>query len=285
MTSRTTRPIRIGVQVAPQHASYATLRDTAAELEQLGVDVIFNWDHFFPLSGDPDGRHFESWTMLAALAEQTSTVQLGALVNCNSYRNPNLQADMARTIDHISAGPDGVGRFIFGTGSGWFERDYDEYGYEFGTAGSRLDALARDLPIIRSRWEKLNPPPTRRIPVLIGGGGEKKTLRIVAEHADIWHSFSDAPTLKRKLGILARHGEEVGRDVSEIEISTKLGSRMSVADADEQVALDVSLFTIELRHPEYDFDSIRNWLSCEISTIPDSFLPAFDESAPEHPFR
>jgi probable F420-dependent oxidoreductase len=267
MTTRTTpnirplRPIRIGVQVAPQHASYGELRDAAAELEQLGVDVLFNWDHFFPLSGDPDGRHYESWTMLAALAEQTSTIQLGSLVNCNSYRNPNLQADMARTIDHISAGPDGVGRFVFGTGSGWFERDFDEYGYEFGTAGSRLDALARDLPIIRSRWSKLNPPPTRPIPILIGGGGEKKTLRIVAEHADIWHSFSDAATLERKLGILAQHGDDVGRDVTEIEISTKLGSRMTVADADDLVALGASLFTIELRRPEYDFAAIRGWLA------------------------
>jgi probable F420-dependent oxidoreductase len=257
----TSRPIRIGVQLAPQHASYPQLRDAAAQLEDLGIDILFTWDHFFPLSGDPDGRHFESWTMLAALAEQTSRVELGALVNCNSYRNANLQADMARTIDHISARDGRPGRFIFGTGSGWFERDYDEYGYEFGTAGSRLDALAHDLPIIRSRWSKLNPPPTRNIPVLIGGGGEKKTLRIVAEHADIWHSFSDVPTLERKLGILARHGEEVGRDTSEIEISTKLGSRTTVADADELVALGASLFTIELRQPEYDFGSIREWLA------------------------
>ena len=261
MTTCAARPIRIGVQLAPQHAGYAKLRDTAAELEDLGIDVLFTWDHFFPLSGDPDGRHFESWTMLAALAEQTSRVELGALVNCNSYRNANLQADMARTIDHISAGDNGAGRFIFGTGAGWFERDYEEYGYEFGTAGGRLDALARDLPIIRSRWSKLNPPPTRRIPVLIGGGGEKKTLRIVAEHADIWHSFSDAATLERKLRILAKHGDEVGRDTSEIEISTKLGSRMTVADADELVALGASLFTIELRQPEYDFAAIRDWLS------------------------
>ena len=256
----TNRPIRIGVQLAPQHASYAKLRDTAAQLEDLGVDILFTWDHFFPLSGDPDGQHFESWTLLAAMAEQTSRVQLGALVNCNSYRNPNLQADMARTVDHISAGPDGVGRFIFGTGAGWFQRDYDEYGYEFGTAGSRLDALARDLPIIRDRWSKLSPPPTRPIPVLIGGGGERKTLRIVAEHADIWHSFSDAPTLQRKLAILARHGEEVGRDTSEIEISTKLGARMTVADADEMVALGTTLFTIELRRPEYDLAAVRSWL-------------------------
>jgi probable F420-dependent oxidoreductase len=263
----TTRPIRIGVQLAPQHAPFERIRDAAAELEELGADILFNWDHFYPLSGEPDGLHFESWTMLAALAEQTSRVEIGALVNCNSYRNANLQADMARTIDHISA-KGGEGRFIFGTGSGWFERDYDEYGYEFGTAGSRLNALARDLPVIRDRWSKLNPAPTRDIPVLIGGGGEKKTLRIVAEHANIWHSFSDAATLERKLGILAEHGRAVGRDTSEIEISTEVG-RMPVGTsggavgtsaADELVDLGASLFTIGLTGPEYDIERVKPWL-------------------------
>ena len=255
MTSPTKRPVRIGVQIAPQHALYPKIRETAAALEELGVDILFNWDHFYPLSGEPDGLHFESWTMLAALAEQTSRVEIGALVNCNSYRNANLQADMARTIDHISDG-----RFIFGTGSGWFERDYDEYGYDFGTVGTRLDALARDLPIIEDRWTKLNPAPTRKIPVLIGGGGEKKTLRIVAKHADIWHSFSDAATLERKLGILAEHGEVVGRDVSEIEISTEIGKR-SIDEVEAQYALGATLFTIGITGPDYDISGVADWLA------------------------
>jgi len=255
MTSPNTRPVRIGVQIAPQHALYPKIRETAAALEEMGVDILFNWDHFYPLSGEPDGLHFESWTMLAALAEQTSRVELGALVNCNSYRNANLQADMARTIDHISDG-----RFIFGTGSGWFERDYDEYGYDFGTVGTRLDALARDLPIIEDRWSRLNPAPTRKIPVLIGGGGEKKTLRIVAKHADIWHSFSDAATLERKLGILAEHGAAVGRDVSEIEISTEIGKR-SIDEVEAQYALGATLFTVGISGPDYDISAIPDWLA------------------------
>jgi probable F420-dependent oxidoreductase len=255
MAEATRRPIRLGVQVAPQHSLYPNIRDTVAALEDAGVDIVFNWDHFYPLSGDPDGLHFESWTMLAAIAEQTSRVQLGALVNCNSYRNADLQADMARTIDHISGG-----RFIFGTGSGWFEKDYDNYGYEFGTVGERLDALAESLPRIEARWAKLNPPPTRHIPVLIGGGGEKKTLKLVAKHADIWHSFSDASTLKRKLAILAEHGEAVGRNVNEIEISTELRDR-SEADAAEQVELGVTTFTLGITGPEYDLAKVKKWLA------------------------
>lgn len=258
------RPLRIGVQIAPQHASYAEMRDCVARLEDMGVDIVFNWDHFFPLSGDRDGRHYEAWTMLAAMAEQTSRVEFGPLVNCNSYRNADLQADMARTIDHISA-QNGVGRFIFGTGSGWAQRDYDEYGYEFGTAGSRLDALAEDLPKIRARWEALNPVPTRRIPILIGGGGERKTLKIVAEHADIWHSFADPESMAHKIGVLQNWCAEVGRDPDEIELSTgvsirDLGSdRISVLD--QHYGLGVRLVQAPIGGPEFDYEPVTRLLA------------------------
>ncbi|MET1052977.1 MAG: LLM class F420-dependent oxidoreductase [Mycetocola sp.] len=255
MSSSQSRPVRIGVQIAPQHAPYTAIRDTVAELEDLGVDILFNWDHFFPLSGDPDGLHFEAWTMLGAWAEQTSRVEFGSLVNCNSYRNANLQADMARTLDHISGG-----RFIFGTGAGWFERDYDEYGYEFGTPGSRIAALAEALPVITDRWTKLNPPPTRTIPIMIGGGGVKKTLRIVAEHADIWHSFSTPEVLSEKLAILSQHGEAVGRDISEIEVSTELRGR-DEATADQLLELGTTMFTLGISGPDHDLAPVRRWLA------------------------
>jgi probable F420-dependent oxidoreductase len=266
----TVRPIRIGVQLHPQHAAYADLRRACAQLDDLGVDVIFNWDHFYPLYGEADGAHFECWTMLAAWAEATQRAQIGALVTCNSYRNPQLLADMARTVDHISARDGGPGRLILGIGSGWFERDYAEYGYDFGTAGGRLDALARDLPLIKGRWAQLNPAPTRDIPVLIGGGGERKTLRIVAEHADIWHGFGDAETIAHKHAVLDQWCARLGREPAEIERSAGVSPKPGrfpedvedyAASAEELYAVGTRLFTVGLNGPDYDLGPVRDLLA------------------------
>jgi probable F420-dependent oxidoreductase len=247
--------VRIGVQLQPQHADYSEIRRAVAEAEEAGADIIFNWDHFFPLYGPPDGKHLECWTMLGAWAEATSRAEIGALVTCNSYRNPELLADMARTVDNISGG-----RLILGIGAGWFEKDYHEYGYEFGSAGTRLAALRDALPRIKRRWSKLNPPPTRKIPILVGGGGERKTLRYTAEHADIWHGFGDADRITHKCEVLDRWCAEVGRDPAEIVRSTKV--ERSPADvADGLLKAGVGLFTISATGPRYDIGLARDWIA------------------------
>ncbi|WP_145227382.1 LLM class F420-dependent oxidoreductase [Rudaeicoccus suwonensis] len=258
------RPVRIGVQLQPQHAPYSAIRDAVRRAEDLGVDVAFNWDHFYPLYGEPEGMHFECWTMLSAWAEQTSRVEIGALVTCNSYRNPDLLADMARTVDHISDG-----RLILGIGSGWFEKDYESYGFEFGTAGGRLDDLANALPRIEARFEALNPAPTRKIPVLIGGGGEKKTLRLVAQHADIWHTFADPEVLSHKLEVLRGHCDSVGRDLNDIEVSVGVGGRGrdggQAGEPEEEgsplLDLGARLFTVGTGGPDYDMSVLEKWIA------------------------
>jgi probable F420-dependent oxidoreductase len=256
-----TFPIRIGVQLQPQQApEYDNIRDAVRRCEDIGVNVAFNWDHFFPLYGDPDGPHFECWTMLGAWAEQTSRIGIGALVTCNSYRNPDLLADMARTVDHICGG-----RLILGIGAGWKERDYTEYGYEFGTAGGRLDDLGVALPRITARFGKLNPAPTHHIPILIGGQGEQKTLRLVAEHADVWHGFVDRDTYPRKAEILARHCAAVGRDPATIERSAGVsatGLDALLAEADGMADLGVTMLTVGSNGPDYDLthaDALCRW--------------------------
>jgi probable F420-dependent oxidoreductase len=240
-----THEIRIGVQLQPQHApDYRLIRDAVRRFEDAGVDVVFNWDHFYPLYGDPDGAHFECWTMLGAFAEQTERVQIGALVTCVGYRNPDLLADMARTVDHISGG-----RLILGIGAGWFQKDYDNYGYDFGTAGSRLALLKQGLARVVTRLGELNPAPAHRIPILIGGGGERKTLRLVAEHADTWHAFGPLPELSHKAGVLAEHCAAVGTDPARIERST---SWRGVEEAGQFVDAGITMFTVGVGGPDYD---------------------------------
>lgn len=249
-------PVRIAVQLRPQHGDYRDIRAAAVRAEEMGVDAVFNWDHFFPLYGDPDGKHFECWTMLASFAEVTEQVEIGALVTCYSYRNAHLLADMARTVDHISEG-----RLILGLGAGWFEKDYTEYEYPFGTGGTRLRDFESGLYRITKRLRLLNPPPVRDIPKLIGGMGEKHTMRLAGQYADIWHGFGGPETLTRKNRILDEWCREAGRDPAEVERSIEVNEVEDIDRADGLLAAGATLFTLSINGPRYDLSAVPEWLA------------------------
>jgi len=251
--------IRLGVQLHPQHCTYPELAQAAQQADAMGFDTLFTWDHFYPLYGTADapfgpdlpeeartapehGGHFEGWSLLAAFAAITRQIEIGMLVSCNSYRNPELLADIARTVDHISNG-----RAILGIGSGWFEKDYAEYGYPFGTAGSRLDDLDRAMPRLQERLARLHPQPLRTpLPILIGGGGEKKTLRMVAQHAHIWNGIGSPEVMAHKMQVLDAWCAKIGRDPQEIERSILL-----VSEAELEL-LD-AYYDVGVRHFIYGF--------------------------------
>ncbi len=244
---------KIGVQLHPQGAPVEQLRAAWLAADALGVDSIWLWDHFFPLYGDPDGPHFEAYTLLAAMAVETTRAQIGALVTCTSYRNPNLLADMARTIDHLSDG-----RFVLGIGAGWFDRDYREYGYEFGDAPTRLRRLARDLPVIMDRFSRLEPPPRGPLPILVGGSGERVTLRLVAEHADAWNSFGPPDRWAEKNRVLDDWCVRLGRNPASVERTVAIND----TEAENWRAYaDVGAeHVIVMTGPPYDLSPVRRML-------------------------
>ena len=250
--------MKVGVQLHPQRVSYAAYAEAVKATEALGVDTIWNWDHFFPLYGDGDGEHFEGWTLLTAIAMLTSRVEIGTLVTCNSYRNPALLTQMANTVDHISGG-----RLILGIGAGWFEKDYVEFGYEFGTAGSRLRDLGEALPIIKERMRVELPPPVRNpIPIMIGGGGEKVTLKLTAMHADLWNGFGPPDSWARKNRILDNWCAEVGRDPFEIERTVSLTREDDIDDSlDAYAEAGCTHFILMTEAPpKYDrVESLVSW--------------------------
>ena len=264
--------IKIGVQVVPQYGDMGPMRETWLEAERLGADVIYTCDHFFPMIIDeaaatarehakqPDANNFEATTIQAAMAATTTRAEIGCIVHANSYRNPNLMADIARTIDHISGG-----RFILGIGSGYQQRDYAEYGYEYGTAKSRLLDLKRDLPIMKARFEKLMPRPMRRIPIMIASMGEQIGMRIVAEHADMWHVYGTIEQIAQKTEVLRRICDEVGRNFDEIELTTfYIPELVGSENADPSAFLDLGIrhiIAVAPKGPAWDLSTLKDLLA------------------------
>lgn len=253
---------QVGVQLHPQATTVEDLRRAWREADTLGVDSIWIWDHFYPLYGDAAAAHFECYSLLAAMAVETEHARIGALVTCNSYRNPNLLADMARTIDHLSDG-----RFVLGIGAGWFERDYEEYGYEFGSAASRLRHLERNLPEIERRLDAVNPPPVRSMPILIAGRGEQITLRLVARHADSWHAGfpSEPASLEPKVEALIRWCAVEGQDPADIEWGVGVEpddlDRFLDEDAEIYLGMGFTQFTLGFGGPGWRVSDGERWLS------------------------
>jgi probable F420-dependent oxidoreductase len=260
----------VGVQIQPAGASdYPAWRAAIVQAEDMGADMIFGYDHFHEpvfekvtnaglvLSPyQPEVNHFEGWTALASWGEITYRAEIGLLVTGAGYRNPDLLADMARTVDHISNG-----RLILGLGAGWYEKDYTTYGYEFGTVKSRMELLDTSLERIKHRLAQLKPPPLHPIPILIGGSGEKKTLPRVARHADIWHTFLPVEQFRIKSQLLDDLAQQNGRDGTAIARAVPWFDETS---SDEYVAAGARIVIVQMRPTEHGYDftqlsKLLNW--------------------------
>jgi len=226
------KAIRFGVQTPPQNTTWDDLHRTWKLIDAEGYDTAWVFDHFFPIMADPGGTCLEGWTLLPALAALTERVELGVLVTGNTYRHPAVLAKMGSTLDHISNG-----RLIMGLGAAWFELEHSAYGIPFHTTGQRIDRLDEAAELIKRLWtERLvdfdgrfyrlvqaycEPKPVRKPhpPLMIGGGGEKKTLRVTARHANQWNTVGSPELFRRKIAVLRDHCQAVGRDFEEIELS------------------------------------------------------------------
>jgi F420-dependent oxidoreductase-like protein len=224
--------IRFGIHSGPQGTTYEECLALWTRAEELGFDWVSDFDHFLPIQGDPTGPCFEGTTLLAALAARTSRIRCGMLVLGVTYRHPAVVANLAATIDHISGG-----RLELGLGAAWYELEHAQYGIPFPRIGVRMDMLDEACRIVHSLWTEktttfdgrhyrlqdahLQPKPIQEhLPLVIGGAGERRTLRIVAEHADVWNGFGgDLAEYRHKLDVLARHCADVGRDPASVRKS------------------------------------------------------------------
>src|SRR2546422_9934703 len=222
--------MKLGVLLFSQATTWRDFRGAASLADRVASDHVGTWDPLYAIFGEPYQPIFEGWTSLAALSGVTSRTRLGLMVGANGFRNPGIIAKMAATLDHASGG-----RAILGLGAAWFELEHQAHGIDFGaSAGARLRWLEESVGIVRdlldgkhvtSRSEKyafdharhLPRPVQRRLPIMIGGGGEKKTLRIVAKYADMCNLQGTLEVLRHKDEVLRQHCHDLGRDEREIE--------------------------------------------------------------------
>ena len=250
----TSSGVKLGAITWNQYTTWADLREAGIRADRVGFDSIWTWDHLYPIVGSDDGPIFEGWLTLAAWAERTERAQIGLMVGANTFRNPALVAKMATTLDHISQG-----RAVLGIGGAWFENEHRAYGIEFGgSPGERLRWLEEAVKIMRgmlhgekpsgdrfytAREVRNDPMPVQpRLPLLIGGGGEKRTLRIVARYADACNVGGGFDNVKRKDEILREHCAAVGRDESEIERTVGMGMCVIRDDPAEAERVAASIF-------------------------------------------
>jgi alkanesulfonate monooxygenase SsuD/methylene tetrahydromethanopterin reductase-like flavin-dependent oxidoreductase (luciferase family) len=228
--------IKIGALCWNQYTDWPSLLEAGARAERVGYDTLWTWDHLFPIVGSWEGPILEGWTVLTAWAMATERIRIGLMVGANTFREPALTAKIATTLDHVSNG-----RAILGIGAAWFQREHEAYGLRFGEGPpERLRWLAEALPVVRgmlhgerptaagprysAREVRNDPPPVQqRLPILVGGGGEKVTLKLVARYADANNVGDGIENVRRKEAILLQHCEDVGRDPNEIERTTGIG--------------------------------------------------------------
>jgi F420-dependent oxidoreductase-like protein len=230
-------PVRLGIKLSQQLCTIDQQRAVWRLADQAGFDHVWVFDHFNPIGANPlDGVIWEGWTLMAAIAEATQRVRIGNMVTGNTYRHPGVLAKMATTIDHLSGG-----RLEFGLGAGWAEVEHTMLGLDFPSTGERLRRLNEACTVVKKLWTEptagfegryyrltqavAEPKPVQRPhpPIWIGGSGERKTLRIVAEHADVWN-FAGGPieTAVQKSRVLDRHCADVGRNPADIRRSVQL---------------------------------------------------------------
>lgn len=229
--------LKLGALCWNQYTDWPSLLEAGLRAERLGFHSLWTWDHLYPIVGDHEGPIFEGYMTLAAWAQATQRIRLGLMVGANTFRNPAVVAKMVTTLDHISGG-----RAYLGIGAAWFETEHTAYGIPYGESpGERLRWLREALPVIRgmlhgenptadgkryhAREVRNDPPPVQeRLPLLVGGGGEKVTLKLVARYADANNVGGGIDNVKRKEAILRQHCEQVGRDHREIERTAGMGA-------------------------------------------------------------